>query len=551
MKSKEIKCEPIFKKDRYEELYKNFTWKVPTYYNFGFDVVDQWAEDRTKLALISIDRTGEKARYHTFYDLKVQSNQFANVLQKLGIKKGERVLVILQSIPEWYIALIGMFKLGVVPMPGTVLLTSKDIEYRVNRSEACMILTDLDHADRVEAVKKNCKTLKQIMLVDGKREGWLNFTDEMKDTSRELSQRVIGKTRADEPLLIYFTSGTTGHPKMVLHTHSYPLGHEVTARFAQALTKCDLHWTVSETGWAKAAWGKLFGQMIVGAAIIQWETPGRFDADGLLRAMEKYGVTTFCAPPTVYRMLIQMNLSKYKLKLRHCMSAGEPLNPEVIRVWKETFGLEIYDFFGQTETVCVLSNFTFMPIKYGSVGKPTPGHDVRIVDDNGRELKTNEVGNIALYIGDVRPPGLFKEYWKDPEIMKRSFKDNYYYTGDQGYKDQDGYFWFVGRDDDIIKSSGYRIGPFEVESALIEHDAVAECAVVGAPDPEGIRGIVVKAYIILTKGYKPSEALTKELQEYVKKVTAPYKYPRIIEYMDELPKTVSGKILRRELRNKQ
>jgi acetyl-CoA synthetase len=473
------------------------------------------------------------------------------MLRRLGVKKGERALVILQSIPEWYIALIGMFKLGVVPMPGTVLLTSKDIEYRVNRSEACMILTDLDHADRVEAVKKNCKTLKHIMLVDGKREGWLNFTDEMKNANRELSQKEIEKTRADEPLLIYFTSGTTGHPKMVLHTHSYPLGHEVTARFAQALTKCDLHWTVSETGWAKAAWGKLFGQMIVGAAIIQWETPGRFDADGLLRAMEKYGVTTFCAPPTVYRMLIQMDLSKYMLKLRHCMSAGEPLNPEVIRVWKEAFGLEIYDFFGQTETVCVLSNFPFMPIKYGSVGKPTPGHDVRIVDDNGKELKTNEVGNIALYIGDVRPPGLLKEYWKDPEIMKRSFKGKYYYTGDHGYKDKDGYFWFVGRDDDIIKSSGYRIGPFEVESALIEHNAVAECAVVGAPDPEGIRGIIVKAYVVLAKGYKPSEALTKELQEYVKKVTAPYKYPRIIEYMDELPKTISGKILRRELRNKQ
>jgi acetyl-CoA synthetase len=551
MDEKELQCDTVFKKDRYEELYKSFTWKVPTFYNFGFDVVDQWAEDRTKLALISIDRTGEKPRYHTFYDLKVQSNQFANMLRRLQVNKGDRVLVILQSIPEWYVALIGMFKLGVVAMPGTVLLTPKDIEYRVNRSEACMIFTDLDHADRVEAVKKNCKTLKHIILVDGKREGWLNFMDEMNKASRELTQKEIGKTRSDEPLLIYFTSGTTGHPKMVLHTHSYPLGHEVTARFAQALTKCDLHWTVSETGWAKAAWGKLFGQMIVGAAIIQWETPGRFDADGLLRAMEKYGVTTFCAPPTVYRMLIQMDLSKYKLKLRHCMSAGEPLNPEVIRVWKDAFGLEIYDFFGQTETVCVLSNFPFMPIKYGSVGKPTPGHDVRIVDENGSELKTNEVGDIALFIGDVRPPGLFKEYWKDPEYMKKSFRGKYYYTGDQGYKDADGYFWFVGRDDDIIKSSGYRIGPFEVESALIEHDAVAECAVVGVPDPEGVRGIVVKAYVVLAKGYKPSEALTKELQEHVKKVTAPYKYPRIIEYMDELPKTMSGKILRRELRDKK
>jgi acetyl-CoA synthetase len=534
--------------DRYEELYKNFKWEVPKYFNFGFDVCDKWAEDRTKLALISIDRTGKHDRYHTFYDLSVAANKFANVLRKIGIKKEDRVLVILQSIPEWYIALIGMFKLGVIPMPGTVLLTAKDIEYRINRAEANMVLTDMDHADLVESVKAKCPTLKHMMLVDGKRANWYNYDEEMSEVTTELSQKEIGKTKSTDPMLIYFTSGTTGHPKMVLHTHSYPLGHEVTARFAQALTDKDLHWTISETGWAKAAWGKLFGQMITGAAVIQWETPGRFDADGLLRAMEKYGVTTFCAPPTVYRLLIQMDLSKYKLKLRHSMSAGEPLNPEVIRVWKKAFGLEIYDFYGQTETVCVLSNYRFMPIRYGSVGKPTPGHDVRIVDDEGKELPADEEGNIALYLGDERPPGLFKEYWKDPEIMKNAFRGDYYYTGDRGYKDKDGYFWFVGRDDDVIKSSGYRIGPFEVESALIEHDAVAECAVVGAEDPKSVRGIVVKAFIVLSKGYKPSSTLTKEIQEHVKKTTAPYKYPRIIEYVDELPKTISGKILRRELR---
>ena len=542
------KTATLLKKDRYDIMYKNFKWHIPEHYNFGFDVVDQWGEDRTKLALISIDRTGKHDRYHTFYDLSVASNKYANVLLKMGIKKGDRILVILQSIPEWYIALIGMFKIGVVPMPGTVLLTAKDIEYRINRAEACMVLTDMDHADNVDAVKAKCPTLKHMMLVDGKRAGWYNYDEEMSDVSNELSLEKVGRTKSKDPMLIYFTSGTTGHPKMVLHTHSYPLGHEVTARFAQSLTKCDLHWTISETGWAKAAWGKLFGQMIVGAAVIQWETPGRFDADGLLKAMEKYGVTSFCAPPTVYRLLIQMDLSKYNLKLRHSMSAGEPLNPEVIRVWKKAFGLEIYDFYGQTETVCVLSNYTFMPIKYGSVGKPTPGHDVRIVDDEGNELAADEEGNIALYVGKTRPPGLFKEYWKDNEIMKKAFRGDYYYTGDRGYKDNDGYFWFVGRDDDVIKSSGYRIGPFEVESALIEHPAVAECAVVGAPDPKGVRGIVVKAVITLTKGYKPSETLTKELQEYVKKTTAPYKYPRIIEYVDELPKTISGKILRRKLR---
>ncbi|MEA3458957.1 MAG: AMP-binding protein [Candidatus Thermoplasmatota archaeon] len=538
----------VIKKDGYEILYKNFKWNVPEHYNFGFDVVDQWADDRTKLALISIDRTGKRDRYHTFYDLSVSSNQFANVLRNMGIKKGDRVLVILQSVPEWYEAIIGMFKLGVIPMPGTVLLTSKDIEYRVNRAEACMIITDMDHADRVERIKDKCPTLKHLMLIDGKRNGWRNFDEKMNKASRELSQEEVGKTRSSDPMLIYFTSGTTGHPKMVLHTHSYPLGHEVTAKFAQALTKDDLHWTISETGWAKAAWGKLFGQMLVGAAVIQWELPGRFDADGLFKAMEKYGVTSFCAPPTVYRLLIQMDLSKYNLKLRHSMSAGEPLNPEVIKIWKETFGLEIYDFYGQTETVCVLSNYPFMPIKYGSVGKPTPGHDVRIIDDDGNELKPNEVGNIAIYLGDERPPGLFKEYWKDEEIMDKSFRGDYYYTGDQAYQDEDGYFWFVGRDDDVIKSSGYRIGPFEVESALIEHDAVAECAVVGTPDPKGVRGIIVKAVVVLAKEYKASKTLTKELQDHVKKTTAPYKYPRVIEYVDELPKTISGKIIRRQLR---
>jgi len=542
------RCKEFTKKDRYETMYKDFHWKVPKYYNFGFDVVDQWAEDRTKLALISINQSGDRSMYHTFYDLKVASDRFANVLKNIGVKKGDRVLVILQSVPEWYIALIGMFKLGVVPMPGTVLLKAKDMEYRINRAEAIMVLTDMDHVESVEEIRGNCPTLTHLMLVDGERDGWMNYLEEMEKVSPEFERKDDERTRSDDPMLIYFTSGTTGPPKMVLQTHSYPLGHEVTARFAQALTKCDLHWAISETGWAKAAWGKLFGQMIVGAAIIQWETPGRFDADGLLRAMETYGVTTFCAPPTVYRMLIQQDLSKYNLKLRHCLSAGEPLNPEVIRVWKKTFGLDIYDFYGQTETVCVLSNYPFMPIRYGSVGKPTPGHDVRIVDDDGNELPSNEEGNITLYVGGERPPGLFKEYWKDPDAMDRSFRGDYYFTGDRGYKDDDGYFWFVGRDDDVIKSSGYRIGPFEVESALMEHEAVAECGVVGVPDPDGTRGVVVKAFVVLAKGFEPSEDLTKELQGHVKKVTAPYKYPRIIEYMEELPKTISGKILRRELR---
>lgn len=533
----------------YQTLTEEFTWEVPEFYNFGFDVVDKWAEDRTKTALVSVDPTGRQAHYQTFYELSQSSNQFANVLQSLGVERGDRVLVMLESIPEWYSVLIGMFKLGVIPMPGTVLLTAKDIAYRVNRAEACMVITDVNHIGRVEQVAKDCPTLRHKMVVDGHVLDWLNYHEEMDKQPRELDRDALEPTRSDEPMLLYFTSGTTGPPKMVLHTHSYALGHEVTARFAQALTHTDLHWTISETGWAKAAWGKLFGQMIVGAAVIQWETPGRFDPDGLMRAMERFGVTTFCAPPTVYRMLVQLDLTQYDLSLRHCMSAGEPLNPEVIKVWKDHFNLDIYDFYGQTETVCVLSNFPFMPIKYGSVGRPTPGHDVRIVDDEGNELPANEEGNIALYLGEERPPGLLKEYWKDPDAMAKAFHHDHYFTGDRAYRDEDGYFWFVGRDDDVIKSSGYRIGPFEVESALIEHPAVVECAVVGAPDPEGVRGIVVKAYVVLAKGHSPSDRLTKELQDYVKGATAPYKYPRVIEYAEELPKTISGKILRRELRS--
>ncbi len=532
----------------YESLSQAFSLDIPEYFNFGFDVMDRWAEDRTKLALVSIGRDAEKTDYHTFFDLSRLSNRFANVLLNRGLKKGDRVLVMLESIHEWYVAMIGMIKVGVIPMPGTVLLTSKDIAYRVNRAEASMVITDVAHVGRVDRVAQDCPTLKHKMVVDGSVLDWLSYAKEMDSVTATLDHAQIERTKSDDPMLLYFTSGTTGQPKMVLHAQRYAIAHEVTARFAQSLSSEDLHWTVSETGWAKAAWGKLFGQMIVGCAIIQWDTPGRFDPDRLLLAMQRHGVTSFCAPPTVYRMLIQQDLSKYRLTLRRCMSAGEPMNPEVIKVWKDTFDLDIYDFYGQTETVCVLSNYPFLPIKYGSVGKPTPGHDVRIVDDEGNELPANEEGNIAIYLGDGRPAGLMLEYWKDEKANASAFKGDWYYTGDRAYRDEDGYFWFVGRDDDVIKSSGYRIGPFEVESALIEHPAVGECAVVGAPDPGGVRGTVVKAFVVLTKEYEGSDELTKEIQDHVKKTTAPYKYPRIIEYVKELPKTISGKILRRELR---
>jgi acetyl-CoA synthetase len=535
----------------YQRIHNEYHWEVPELYNFCFDVVDVWAEDRTKLALVSLDQSGKHATYQTFYELSMLSNQFANVLRNQGLKKGDRVLVILESIQQWYAVMLGMIKLGVIPMPGTTLLTSKDIEYRLNRAEGCMVITDMNHLARVERIADKCPHLRFKMVVDGTMPDWLSYEDEMSKASIHLRRDEVEPTRSDDAMLLFFTSGTTAQPKMVLHTQSYAIAHEITARFAQSLKATDLHWTVSETGWAKASWGKMFGQMIVGAAVIQQVSPGRFDPDNLMRAIERYGVTTFCAPPTIYRMLIQLDLSKYRLKLRHCTSAGEPLNPEVIKVWKEAFSMDIYEFFGQTETICVLSNYPFMALKYGSTGKPVPGYDVRVVDDDGKELPPNEEGNIAVYLAGGNPPGLMKEYWKDPEAMQKAFRGDFYFTGDKAYRDEDGYFWFVGRDDDVIKSSGYRIGPFEVESAIIEHPAVAECAVVGAPDPEGVRGILVKAFVVLASGYTPSDALTKEIQEHVKKTTAPYKYPRLIEYMDSLPKTISGKILRRELRARQ
>ncbi|OPX25830.1 MAG: acyl-CoA synthetase [Candidatus Cloacimonas sp. 4484_140] len=540
-------------KKTYNDICKTWKWKIPEYYNFAFDVVDKWAEtDKTKLALVSILSDGESARFDTFYELMVQSNKMANLLLELGFKKGDKILFISDSVPEWYYCMLGMFKLGIVPMPGTALLTTKDIEYRLERSDAVGVITNSNHTASVEEALKKCTNIRHKILMDGSKSGWVDLVAKMKEMPISLDKDKVTNTKSSDPLMIYFTSGTTGHPKMVLHTHAYPLGHEVTARFCQNLKPTDLHWTVSDPGWAKCAWGKLFGQMIVGAAIIQWDNPGRFNADGLLGLMERYGVTTFCAPPTVYRMLIQTDLSKYKLKLRHCLAAGEPLNPEVIRVWKDNFNLDIYDFFGQTETVALLSNFTFIPLRFGSVGLPTPGHDVRVINENLEECPPNEEGQIALYLdkNKPKPPGLMKEYWKDPDIMAMAFQGDYYLTGDKAYRDEDGYFWFVGRDDDVIKSSGYRIGPFEVESVLIEHPAVAESAVVGVNDPDGIRGILVKAFIVLAKGYTPSEELTKEIQDFVKSKTAPYKYPRIIEYNDSLPKTVSGKLLRRELRKR-
>ena len=534
--------------ENYDKTYREFRLNVPEYYNYGFDVIDKWAEDRTKLALLSVDQAGKNPRSYTFWDLKVLSNKFANILRDLGIKKGERIFVMLPRIPEWYVALIGMVKLGVVPCPATTMCTPGDVEYRVNRAEISCVITNSENAGKVEEVTDRCPTLKHKILIDEELDGWINYEKEMDKKSRYLGRDEVEPTKKDDTAILFFTSGTVRYPKMVLHTHSYPAAHYLTGFFAHDDKPTDLDYTITETGWAKSSWAT-WGQWICGAALFQHDARGKFDADLTLRLIEKYGVTVLCAPPTVYRLMVLEDLSKYDLRLlRHTVGAGEPLNPEVIRVWKENTGLDIHDFYGQTETVPVLSNYRCMPIKLGSMGKPVPTLQVSIVDDD-KEVPSGVEGNVAIRIESNYPAGLFKEYWKEPEEMKEVFRGDWYFTGDRAYRDEDGYFWFVGRGDDVILASGYRIGPFEVESALVEHPAVVEAAVVSSPDPT--RGEVVKAFVILAPGHKPSEDLTRDLQDHVKKVTAPYKYPRKIEYVEELPKTISGKIKRGELKRKE
>jgi len=530
----------------YAETYRDFKLDVPEHFNFAFDVVDKWAEDRTKLALISLDPAGENAQHHTFWDLKVQSNRFANVLKGLGVGKGTRTFVMLPRIPQWYVAMLGLMKVGAVPMPATTLCTPGDIEYRVNEAEATLAITDLENSDKVAEAAGNCPSLAHLLLVGDERKGWISYDEQMGQASTTLEN--VEPTRSDDPLLIYFTSGTVGYPKMVLHTHaSYGLAHVITAKFWQDLKDTDLQWTLSDTGWAKAAYGKLFGQWTQGAAVLQHDARGRFDPALTLKIVERYGVTCFCAPPTAYRMLVLEDLAKYDLgSLRHCTGAGEPLNPEVMKVWEDGTGLTIYDGYGQTETVLLVGNFRCLPVRPGSMGKPSPGFTVAIVDEDGEELPYGQEGQIAVKVKPERPVGLLREYWKYPEGMEASFFGDWYLTGDKAYKDEDGYFWFVGRADDVIISAGYRIGPFEVESALIEHPAVAESAVVASPDP--VRGDVVKAFVILTPGYVPSDELVVSIQDHVRQSTAPYKYPRVVEFVTELPKTISGKIRRVELR---
>ncbi len=532
----------------YEKEVKNFELDVPEYYNFAFDVVDKWAEDRTKLALVWANTTGKTIKKYSFWDISNMSNKFANVLISLGIKKGDNVLVMVPRIVEWYAVMLGLNKVGAVALPAPNILMPEDIGYRIRKADAVMAIASASNARKVdEACIEDCKTLKHKMVIDGDAEGWLSFENQMDKVSTRLSRDDVEPTTAADPLLVYFTSGTTKYPKMVMHEQSYAFAHIVTAKYWHDLRPTDLHWTISDTGWGKAVWGKLYGQWTIGSAVFMQNAEGAFNAKTTLRLLTTQGVTSFCAPPTVYRMLIQEDLSEYDFTdLRHCTSAGEPINPEVIKAWKNATGTLIYDGYGQTESVLLVANYPSMPIKYGSMGKPVPGFDVRVVDDDGNDMPTGEPGHIAVKITPKHPIGLTKNYYRDDAATEEAFRGDFYYTGDRAYIDNDGYFWFYGRADDVIKSSGYRIGPFEVESAIQEHPAVVESAVVATPD--AVRGNIVKAFIILADGYEPSDSLIKDIQDFVKNKTAPYKYPREIEFVKELPKTISGKIKRAVLR---
>jgi acetyl-CoA synthetase/medium-chain acyl-CoA synthetase len=538
----------------YEAERRDFHLDVPEYFNFATDVIGKWASDPNKLAMLWLGQHGTERRL-TFVHFAEQSSRAANALAELGIQKGDRVLVMLPRIPEWWESVLGLIKLGAIAIPCTTLLTAKDIQFRAEIAEASAIITDNEGAQKFDEVRAQCPDVRFAVLADEggasseQKGGWTSY-DQI--TSRAASEFSGPKTRSSDPCLVYFTSGTVGYPKMVLHTQaSYPIGHTITAKYWLDLHEEDLVWNVSEMGWAKAAWSNLFGPWQMGAAMFIQDARGKFNALEMLEMLHRYPITTLCAPPTVYRMLVlEEPLAYLKANppkaLRHCVGAGEPLNPEVIKVWQEATGMTIRDGYGQTETVLLCGNFPPLEVKPGSMGKPSPGFDVSVIDHDGTELPPNKEGDIAVRIKPQRPKWMFQEYWRNPEASAACVRGDWYITGDRAYKDEDGYFWFVGRADDVIITAGYRVGPFEVESALKEHPAVAESAVIASPDP--MRGEIVKAYVILVPGYKASPELATEIQELVKRVTAPYKYPREIEFVDSLPKTISGKIRRVELR---
>ncbi len=538
--------------DSYEDFKKNYKVNAPEDFNFGFDIVDGWAAEKPDLrCLLWIDDDGNEKSF-TFSEMSKLSNRAANYFKSLGLKKGDVVLLILRRRWEYWVCATALIKLGVILIPATLQLTKKDIAYRCNAAGVkMMVCVDDEYViGQVELAKPEMPGVTKYALVDNvKKDGWIDFDEEFMKCS-DVFERPVGAeaTKGSDIMQLYFTSGTTGMPKMVTHNYFHPLGHIVTAKYWQRVQEGKLHMSVSDSGWAKFGWGKIYGQWICGATIFCYDMK-KFIPTNLLKVMQDYKLTTFCAPPTMYRFMLQEDVKAYDLSsIQNFATAGEPLNPEVYNRWLELTGGKIHTGFGQTEGTVLFADYPWFEPIPGAMGKPSPIYDIKLMDSEGKECESGEEGEITICGVRENPPvGLFIGYYRNEEQTEAAFKGGNYNLKDVAWKDNNGYYRFVGRHDDVIKCSGYRIGPFEVESALIEHPAVVECAITAAPDP--IRGQVVKATVVLAKGYKPSDELIKELQNHVKHATAPYKYPRIVEFVDELPKTLGGKIKRAQIRN--
>ncbi len=532
--------------DNEDGSFNSIKFKNEDRFNFAFDIIDEIAERKPdKLAMIHLDKD-KNERKLTFKEFKQLSNQAANYFTSLGIKKGDRVMLVLKRHLEFWIAFLGLNKIGAIAVPATNQLKAHDFVYRFNSAEVKAIVCTFSDgtSDAVDEAAKECPCLEHKILVGGHKPGWRNFDDEYVFYSRRYL-RTSDSACGDDPMIMLFSSGTNGYPKMVLHSCKYALGHFITAKYWHCVRTNGLHFTISDTGWGKSLWGKLFGQWLNEAAIFVYDFE-RFHADDILSLFGKYKITTFCAPPTMYRMFIKEDLSKYDLScIEHATTAGEALNPEVFYQFKAATGLEIMEGFGQTETTLTIGNLVGMTPKPGSMGKPSPAYKIVLLDTDGNPVGVGENGEICIDTRDGNPCGLLLEYYRDTERTNEAWHDGFYHTGDIAYRDEDGFLWYVSRIDDVIKSSGYRIGPFEIENVIMELPYVLECGVAAAPDP--VRGQVVKACIVLVNGTEGTEELKKQIQDYVKEKTAPYKYPRIVEFRKELPKTVSGKIIRKEL----
>ncbi len=530
---------------------ENLQFIIPENFNFAYDVMDAWAEENpAKTALLWTSERGEEIRF-SYLDLKVQTDRTAAYFQELGIGHGDKVMLILKRHYQWWLSMLALHKLGAVVIPATHMLTKHDIVYRNQRAsiKAIVCAGDPYIVGQIKEAMPESPSVKILVSIGPEvPEGFHDWNAEWPKAPEFVRPEHVNTN--DDTMLMYFTSGTSGEPKMVAHDFLYALGHLTTGVFWHNLAADSIHLTVADTGWGKAVWGKMYGQWFAGATVFVYDHE-KFNAENILRQIEKYHITSFCAPPTIYRFIIREELTKYDLgSLRYCTTAGEALEPSVYKQFQELTGIRLMEGFGQTETTMTLGTFPWMTPKPGSMGKPNAQYDIRLLKMDGTPCEDGEKGEICIRIGDKKPLGLFKCYYRDEEQTLNVWHDGLYHTGDLAWRDEDGYYWFVGRADDVIKSSGYRIGPFEVESALMTHPSVVECAVTGVPDE--IRGMIVKATVVLGKEWKDKagDALTKELQNHVKHETAPYKYPRIIEYVDELPKTISGKIRRVEIRQK-